>query len=324
MNLHSNIELFKNAIQATSQLLNLRAIYVEKDYWITVALYKIFTSDIADQVVFKGGTALSKCFGIIERFSEDIDVVVKRNDGESDNQMKNKIKRITNLVAEVIPETAVVGLTNKKGNIRKTVHNYNKLYKDDYGQVRENIVLEATWLGNYDPNIEKSVKSYLYDMMIQKKQIEIINEYHLNPFSVHVLSMERTFCEKIMSLVRFSRTDNPVSDLRNKIRYIYDINQMLSKSDEIKNFLGTHLFDEMLIKVGMDDLVSFKNKNEWVYKHPSEAIIFSETEKTWEKLSSEYNQRFKDLVTGDFPEDAVLIRTLNMISDRLRKVEWSL
>jgi len=324
VNLHSNVELFKNAIQATSQLLNLREIYVEKDYWITVSLYKIFSSDIADQVVFKGGTALSKCFGIIERFSEDIDVVVKRNDGESDNQMKNKIKRITKLVSEVIPEIEVVGLTNKKGNIRKTVHNYKKLYKDNYGQVRENIVLEATWLGNYKPNIEKSVKSYLYDMMIQKEQIKIINEYHLNPFSVHVLSLERTFCEKIMSLVRFSRTNDPISDLRNKIRHIYDINQMLSKSYEIKTFLETHLFDEMLIRVGMDDLVSFKNKNEWVYKHPSEAIIFSETEKTWRELSFEYNQRFKDLVIGDFPEDAVLIRTLNMISDRLRKVEWNL
>lgn len=204
------------------------------------------------------------------------------------------------------------------------MHNYSKLYKDDFGIVRENLVIEATWLGNYEPNIKKDVKSYIYDMMIEKEQIEIIKEYNLNPFTVQVLSMERTFCEKIMSLVRFSKTENPVVDLRNKIRHIYDINQMLSKSEEIKQFLETDLFDDMLLHVGRDDLTSFKNKNEWVYEHPSEAIIFSETEKTWENLSQEYNQRFKDLVTGDFPEDIFLIETLKAISDRLKRVEWNL
>jgi len=324
MNLHSNAELFKNAIHATSQLLNLREIYIEKDYWITVALHKIFSSDIAGEVIFKGGTALSKCFGIVERFSEDIDIVVKRKEGESDNQMKNKIKKITNLVSEIIPETEVEGLTNKKGNIRKTVHNYSKLYKDDFGIVRENLVIEATWLGNYEPNIKKHVKSYIYDMMIEKGQLEIIKEYDLNPFAVQVLSMERTFCEKIMSLVRFSRTQNPVADLRNKIRHIYDINQMFSKSEEIRQFLETDLFDDMLLKVGRDDIKSFKNNKDWVYEHPSQAIIFLETERIWKNLSQEYNQKFKDLVTGEFPEDILLIETLNTVSDRLKRVEWNL
>ena len=61
MNLHRNTELFKDAILATAQMLGIREIYVEKDYWVTVALYEIFHSDMADQVVFKGGTALSKC-----------------------------------------------------------------------------------------------------------------------------------------------------------------------------------------------------------------------------------------------------------------------
>ncbi len=324
MNLHSNLELFKNAIYAASQFFNLREIYVEKDYWITVALHKIFTSEIADQVIFKGGTALSKCFGIVERFSEDIDVVVKRIEGENDNQMKKKIKKITELVSLVIPEIEVSGLTNKRGNIRKTVHNYMKLYDDDFGQVKKNLVLETTWLGNCEPNMKKPVKSYLYDMMINKGQNNIIKEYQIDPISVNVLSMERTFCEKIMSLVRFSRTDDPVSDLRNKIRHIYDINQMLSKSDEIKKFLETKQFDDMLIKVGKDDLISFKNKNEWIYRHPSEAIIFSETEKTWENISSEYNLRFKELVTGNFPEDVMLVQTLKNIFHRLQKVEWNL
>tara|TARA_R110002111_G_scaffold130761_1_gene195672 strand:- start:195 stop:455 length:261 start_codon:yes stop_codon:yes gene_type:complete len=83
MNLHTNKELLQDAILATAEYLDMRAIYVEKDYWVTVALYKIFHSEIADQSVFKGGTALSKCHKLIERFLEDIDMVVLRNKGEN-------------------------------------------------------------------------------------------------------------------------------------------------------------------------------------------------------------------------------------------------
>lgn len=82
MNLHRNTGLLKDAILATSQMYGIREIYVEKDYWVTVALYEIFHSDMADQVVFKGGTALSKCHRLIARFSEDVDLVVLRETGD--------------------------------------------------------------------------------------------------------------------------------------------------------------------------------------------------------------------------------------------------
>ncbi len=61
MNLHENKELFKDAIIATSQLKGIAEIYVEKDYWITLALYSIFSDEIGKSCIFKGGTALSKC-----------------------------------------------------------------------------------------------------------------------------------------------------------------------------------------------------------------------------------------------------------------------
>ena len=59
MKLHENKALFQDVILATSLYKKLREIYVEKDYWVTLALYTIFTSEIGSQAVFKGGTALS-------------------------------------------------------------------------------------------------------------------------------------------------------------------------------------------------------------------------------------------------------------------------
>lgn len=125
MNLHNHKELFEDAILATAEHLDMRDIYVEKDYWVTIALYEIFNSEAAAYSVFKGGTALSKCHKLIERFSEDIDMVVLRNDGENDNQLKKKIRTISKAVEAVLPEIEVDGLTNKRVNIRKTVHQYN-------------------------------------------------------------------------------------------------------------------------------------------------------------------------------------------------------
>lgn len=60
MKLHENKELFQDAVTATYQQKGIPEIYVEKDYWVTLALYAIFNNDIGKETVFKGGTALSK------------------------------------------------------------------------------------------------------------------------------------------------------------------------------------------------------------------------------------------------------------------------
>lgn len=143
------------------------------------------------------------------------------------------------------------------------------------------------------------------------------------PFTIQVLSKLRTICEKIMSLVRFSRSEEPIAELRNKIRHVYDIHQML-KDEEIRQFFESIDFDEMLIKVGNDDMIGYKNNNDWIPEHPSTALIFDKPQETWEQLSAAYNDNFKDLVTGVFPPEDKLIETLSTVTDRLRKINWKI
>ena len=231
MRLHENRELFKDAISATSDQKGIREIYVEKDYWVTLALHSIFKSEIGEETVFKGGTALSKCFDLIQRFSEDIDLVVLRNESETGNQLKKKIKSISKCVANKLPETEIEGITNKVGKIRKTAHSYPQIFQGHFGQVRDVIIVESTWLGHFEPYTTSKVNSLIYEMMLQNKQQTLIDEYEMNPFEVLVLNPTRTLCEKIMSLVRFSQTENPIDDLRNKIRHTYDIHLMLKDNN---------------------------------------------------------------------------------------------
>ena len=266
---------------------------------------------MAGDAVFKGGTALSKCHKLIERFSEDVDMVILNNKGESGNQLKNKLKAITDTVSEVMPEVEIEGVTNKKGMIRKTAHQYSKQnFSGSYGQIREQIIVEATWLGSSEPYITAEVSCYVTEMMKATNQNQLIEQYSLQPFIVKVLSKERTLCEKIMSLVRFSQTQEPYTDLSNKIRHIYDVHLML-KNDDVDDFLNNGDFDKLLIRVGKDDIVSFKNNNKWLQNHPATAIIFSKPDDTWNRIKNTYRSTFRELVLGELPVEADLINTLN-------------
>ena len=323
MKLHENKKLFEDAVLATAQSIGISEIFVEKDYWVTLALYSIFNSKQSDQAVFKGGTALSKCYKLIERFSEDIDIVILKDHKETDNQLKTKLKSICRIVEAVLPEVEIQGLTNKKGNIRKTVHSYAKSFKGFFGQVKDHVVLEVTWLGSSDPNQQMALSSYVSDQMISMKQDEIIEKYNMQPFPIQVLDKTRIFCEKIMSLVRFSQQGkDPYSDLANKIRHIYDIHIML-KNKEISSFYNGKEFSKMLNKVGSDDVIGYKNDNQWLAHHPSHALIFSKPEETWNKIRTTYNTTFKDLVIGELPKEADVIDTLKVIEERLAGMDWN-
>ena len=61
----------------TAALMGLHPVIIEKDFWVCWILKQLFTiTELEGRLVFKGGTSLSKCFNLIQRFSEDIDIAV--------------------------------------------------------------------------------------------------------------------------------------------------------------------------------------------------------------------------------------------------------
>lgn len=323
MKLHENISLFRDAIRFTAQQMELKPEYVEKDYWVTHALFTIFNNEIGKDTVFKGGTSLSKCYKLIERFSEDIDLVVLRKEGESGNKLKNKLRKITQVVSQKLEEVEVEGITNKLGVIRKVAYNYKKEFTGAFGQVRDVIIVEATWLGRYEPFHKQKISSYIYEMMKEVNQLELAQEYGMLPFEVQVLHVNRTICEKIMSLVRFSYAENPITDLKNKLRHTYDIHLLL-KVDEVKTFFNSSDFDNMLLLVAKDDKESFKSKNEWLDNHPKDALLFKDINNVWNELENTYLKEFSNLVYGDLPASSAILETLKTVANRLREIEWNI
>jgi hypothetical protein len=79
------------------------------------------------------------------------------------------------------------------------------------------------------------------------------------------------------------------------------------KNRKIQNFFDSSDLDKMLTQVGNDDVVSFKNNNARLANHPVNALIFSETEKIWSKIRNGYNNEFKGLVIGTFPDEKEIV-----------------
>lgn len=71
---------------------------IEKDWWVTIVLKVLFQTSCANYLNFKGGTSLSKGWGLIDRFSEDIDIAIDKSlwniAGDTESQ-RDKLRKIS-------------------------------------------------------------------------------------------------------------------------------------------------------------------------------------------------------------------------------------
>lgn len=84
-------------ITQTAMKTKLPAMVVEKDLWVTAVLQVVFRLPFADKIIFKGGSSLSKCWNLIGRMSEDVDLAYDSNFGifEGDEPTVKQIKNDT-------------------------------------------------------------------------------------------------------------------------------------------------------------------------------------------------------------------------------------
>lgn len=118
MKLHTDKEMFANAIEAASQELGMVPEFIEKDYWICQILQNLSRHPQCERIVWKGGTSLSKAYGLIKRFSSDVDFAVLL-DGLSQNQQKKLVAKIGRDTTVDLEELYVPDGTIKNNRFRK-------------------------------------------------------------------------------------------------------------------------------------------------------------------------------------------------------------
>lgn len=87
-------------LKDAGEKMNLPAYAVEKDWWVVQTLAILFEMEVGKHMVFKGGTSLSKAWGLIERFSEDIDLAVDRRfygfEGDLGKKQRTNLRKKAN------------------------------------------------------------------------------------------------------------------------------------------------------------------------------------------------------------------------------------
>lgn len=284
---------FSEALQNAASALGMRFVLVEKDYWVTKVLQNLAFSEFRDLVVFKGGTSLSKAYNCIDRFSEDIDLAILKGEGSSDYRLNKLMKSIEKCLTVGLEYQRGHAAEEKRGRNRRTFYDYPKTKSsDDFGNVSNQIQLEINTFTNPIPFQVVSIETYVATFLKQNGFIDFIDQYSLHPFELQVLTRERTFFEKLLSLVRLSY--NGPDALSKKIRHFYDLYKLYHLPDLHFTLLSDESF-KMVEMVIRDDRANAIFAGEWLSHPLAECPLFKEIDHFWGALASVYEFELSQL-----------------------------
>ncbi|MDA3865486.1 MAG: nucleotidyl transferase AbiEii/AbiGii toxin family protein [Salinivirgaceae bacterium] len=299
MNLHEQTKLFNDAIQTASRHLIIKPEFIVKDYWITYMLWNLSNYQNRDQVVFKGGTSLSKAYKLINRFSTDVDLAVIQNPDFSGNRIKSEIRKIEKAVANGLLESHIPRLTSKGSRFRKSAYVYpvNDKYEDD-----NIVIIETNYFANPYPYEERGIESFIATFLRDTRNEKVIEDFNLQPFTINVLDRFQTLIEKLVSLIRFSFQQNSLEGVRSKIRHFYDL-YYLMQTKEGEEFIASVDFRERFKKLLLHDQQSFDEPKGWGKYELSESILVSDFEIVWEKLKDDYTKELSFFAYTAIPDE---------------------
>lgn len=211
--LHSNRDLFEQTVLRTADAMGIAAGIIEKDYYVTEFLRKL-TSCQTD-IVFKGGTSLSKCYKLIRRFSEDINLNVE--DRPSEGQRKALKRNIVTVIDDLGLSLRNVEDIRSRRDYNRYIINYPALQGAAY--LKQQLIVETVVSMRAFPNRPMVASSLIYDFLKDTGREDIIREYHLQPFSVNVQAAERTLLDKLFALADYYLS----GAITEHSRHIYDI-----------------------------------------------------------------------------------------------------
>ena len=207
-------ELLRDIIVTVSERTGIDESIVEKDYYVTMILKELVQRN--PNVVFKGGTSLSKAYHAIDRFSEDIDITFEEHLGEA------RRKKIKYQLLQPISEDLDLAIDNWKFiESDKDYNHYDFLYdsvcSEDKKGLRPYVKLET------------ALMSYSYPT----EEAEILRDYGLEPFKMKTQALSRTIIDKIFAVCDYYMVGRAT---RNS-RHLYDIFKLknyISIDDDFK------------------------------------------------------------------------------------------
>ena len=319
MNLHTNTEQFLTLVNFTAEHFQILPMFIEKDYWITRSLQRMSQNNNAEKVVFKGGTALSKAFRLTNRFSEDIDIAVIDANSFTGNQLKTLIKRLAKDMASDLEEKVVKGVTSKGSRFYRSIYLYPNYNNTDTSTVKAGqLLIEINTYGNPYPYVKQEISSFISDYLTAINRQDLLKQYNVEPFAINVLDKRRTILEKLVSLLRFSFSEDTLTALAGKIRHFYDLHY-LSNDKECSDYIQSSAFYRDLQELFINDQTEFDIPQGWTDKLISASPLLYDFPTIWQGIRSTYQTELRPLAFIEIPDEKEIESTFNILIDRMKK-----
>lgn len=320
----------RQAFLLTSRQKHLPEPIIEKDWWVTQVLNILFRLPIADQLVFKGGTSLSKAWQLIERFSEDIDLAVNptyfgASDTPTKKQIKQLRKRASLFVAEdlaamlqaALDEAGLSALCrievqpNGEGDStypepRVISLHYRSLYAENaMSYVRPVVKLEVGARSLIEP-----MESFACKSMVS----EVLPVHDYSPATIHVAAPQKTFLEKVFLLHELFSIERSNLLANRRSRHLYDLERMMDKP-----FAVAAIQDDVLWEHIRQHRMAFTAMLGVDYSDDMRSHLCLTPPEPWlSEWQDDYNRMCQTMIYGDkLPFDQLLAR-IKELEERFR------
>jgi predicted nucleotidyltransferase component of viral defense system len=323
------LEIYQN-IQDTFVL---SKVIVEKDWWVTTVLRALFALPYAENLSFKGGTSLSKCWNLIERFSEDIDIAVNREylgftGTLSKTQISDRLRRAAcsfvreTLQSDLVKQLESNGINPADFSVKVNITpisttdpeiieiEYQSLF-EELNYIKRKVIVEVSGRSMREPLQPVKLQS-----IIDEKFRE--TDFTEQPFFAQVVVPQRTFIEKICLLhEEFAKSQEYMRSERMS-RHLYDLVQIMDTPIATEALVNKDLYNAVVEHRRI--FVGLKNFNYDTLAPKSISIV--PPENVIDLWKADYENMQGTMIYGNSLPFNKLINKIKQLNNLINKIDW--
>ena len=322
-----------NAIETIAKKLKIVPPSVEKDAWVTAVLRALFALPYAENLSFKGGTSLSKCYNLIERFSEDIDIAVYREflgfgGTLSKTQINDKLRRSAcsfvrdKLQFDVEKELENQGINTNLFSVKVNITpvsttdpeiievHYKSLY-NELNYLKSIVKIEVSGRSMNEP-LRKVALQSLVDKEFSDTSFSDI------PFEVNAVVPDRTFLEKICLLHEEFAKPQDFMRAERMSRHLYDLVKLDDAGIAEKALANKELYKSIVEHRRL--FVSLKGFDYETLAPTTINIV--PPENIIDLWKADYETMRETMIYGESLPFNKLIDKIKQINERINCIEW--
>lgn len=308
---------------------------IEKDWWVTVTLKALFQTDCREFLLFKGGTSLSKGFGIIERFSEDIDLAISHSFFGIEKTSKSQRDKLRKVARKYIHEKLssqldaqfkemgidgyrienVTHVKNRDGELEPIdsdkdptvilVH-YPSIVEETISYIPPRVKIEISCLSMDEPTELREVNS-LVEESFKGEDTDA-------DCSIKTVVPTRTFLEKMFLLAEEFQKAKPRSVRMS--RHLYDLDKLMDSQYGREALANRSLYDAIVEHRRIYYALKFVEYD----MHNPQTINFIVPEQQRNAWMEDYANMRRFFIYGESPEFDTLMLRMEELQGRVRKL----